>query len=346
MTIIKNKIRVLVVDDSVVFRETLARGLALDPSIDVVAMASDPYEARDKILEFEPDVMTLDVEMPRMNGIEFLKRLMPQYPLPVVVVSAVSENVFDALHAGAVDFVTKPDFRAGNGMGSLIHELIIKIKVASTANISLRTETANVAVATRNPKISPQDCIIAIGASTGGTEAIHSIVKTFPADMPGTVIVQHMPPVFTALYATRLNNSCAVEVKEAKTGDKVLPGRVLIAPGNYQMRIKRINREFVIDCFHGEKVSGHCPSVDVLFHSVANQVGSNAIGVILTGMGRDGAQGLLAMRRMGARTIGQDEQSSVVYGMPRAAFEIGAVHEQASLDLIPRKIFSLVSGKR
>lgn len=342
----KRKIRVLVVDDSIVFRETLARQIAQDPLIEVVAKASDPYMARDKILEFEPDVMTLDVEMPRMSGIEFLKRLIPQYPIPVVMVSAVSKSVFDALDAGAVDFVTKPDLLSDRGVEAFISELIVKIKIASTAIVKAKRANAITASGSQRTSLVKQNCIIAIGASTGGTEAIERVLKGFPVNMPGTVIVQHMPPVFTTLFAARLNSSCAVEVKEAKTGDMVLPGRVLIAPGDYHMRIKKVNNNYMVECFHGEKVNGHCPAVDVLFHSVAQHAGKNAIGVILTGMGNDGASGLLALRQSGANTLGQDERSSVVYGMPKAAAAIGAVQEQVSLELIPRKIYNLVDGRR
>lgn len=343
--IIKRKIKVLVVDDSLVFRETLAKGIAQDLAIEVVGTASDPFQARDKILELEPDVLTLDVEMPRMSGIEFLKRLMPQYPLPVVVVSAVSDNVFDALNAGAVDFVTKPDYKNGRGIESLINELIIKIKIASTAKVGhLKKDISNERVSGNLTSVANKT-IIAIGASTGGTEATYNILKMLPRNMPGMVIVQHMPPVFTRMYAERLNNSCLMEVKEAQTGDMIVQGRALIAPGEYHMRIVKTSNGYMADCSQGEKVNGHCPSVDVLFDSVAQFAGKNSIGVILTGMGYDGAKGLLAMRRNGALTIGQDEQSSVVYGMPKVAYDIGAVQEQVTLDKIAQKIYSLV-GER
>ncbi|HMM19802.1 MAG TPA: chemotaxis response regulator protein-glutamate methylesterase [Selenomonadales bacterium] len=340
------KVRVLVVDDSLVFRETLAREIARDPGIEVVATAADPYAARDRILEFEPDVMTLDVEMPRMSGIEFLKRLIPQYPLPVVVVSAVSDSVFDALDAGAVDYVAKPDHKAGRGMDPFISELIVKIKIASTANLAAAKNPGLVAAPLVRVGAAGRNCVIAIGASTGGTEAIETVLRAFPEDMPGTVIVQHMPAVFTAMYAQRLNHSCAVEVREAKKGDRVLPGRVLVAPGGSHMRVKRLNGDYIVECYQGEKVSGHCPSVDVLFHSMADQVGAGGIGVVLTGMGSDGAAGLLALRRSGGRTIGQDERSSVVYGMPKAAFDLGAVQEEVPLGQIARKLITLVHGRR
>jgi two-component system, chemotaxis family, protein-glutamate methylesterase/glutaminase len=343
MSTVKRKIRVLVVDDSIVFRDTLARGIAGDPWIEVVATASDPYVARDKILEFEPDVMTLDVEMPRMNGIEFLKRLMPQYPIPVVVVSAVSESVLDALNAGAVDFVTKPDAKSPRNLEIFVRELIVKIKIASTAKVGhLKREFGNdppstAAVAKKG------DRIIAIGASTGGTEAIYEVIRSFSRDMPGTVIVQHMPPFFTGIYAQRLNNSCLVEVKEAKSGDVVAPGRVLLAPGDRHMRLIRKGSLYSVECFQGDNVNGHCPSVDVLFNSVADKAGASGIGVILTGMGYDGAKGLLKMKQAGAMTIGQDEQSCVVYGMPKVAYEIGAVSKQVPLGRVSRLICSVLS---
>lgn len=336
MRLIK-KIKVLVVDDSLVFRETLARGIAEDFGIDVVGTAADPFMARDKILELEPDVITLDVEMPKMNGIDFLKKLMPQYPLPVVVVSAVSSNVFDALNAGAVDFVTKPDVYKAGGINSFINELIIKIKIASTAKVgSYKKEFIPAKSITHNEFRG--DTIIAIGASTGGTEAIYEVIKAFPRNMPGIVIVQHMPPVFTRMYAERLNNSCILEVKEAQDGDAIQSGRVLIAPGDYQMKVIRNNKGHYIKCYKGEKVSGHCPSIDVLFDSVAHAAGGQAIGVILTGMGSDGAKGLLNMKKQGAYTIGQDEKTSVVYGMPMVAFNIGAVEKQIPLGGIPQAI--------
>ncbi len=336
------KIRVLVVDDSLVFRETIARGIGKDKGIEVVATAPDPFVARDKIIEFEPDVMTLDVEMPKMDGIEFLRRLMPQYPLPVVVVSAVSSSVFDALNAGAVDFVTKPDSRFGSSMDSLINELIVKIKIASTAKLGHWKENKNVDNVLGSTNAKNKNVIIAIGASTGGTEAIYEVIRKFPEDMPGVVIVQHMPPVFTKMYAERLNNTCSLNVREAKTGDIVVPGTVLIAPGDHHMKLRKGGGVYSVECFKGEKVNGHCPSVDVLFDSVSKVAGRNAIGIILTGMGSDGAKGLLEMRRNGAKTIGQDEQSSVVYGMPKVAYDIGAVEKQAPISDIARIAYSAV----
>ena len=343
---ITKKVRVLVVDDSLLFRETIARGLAADRGIEVVGTAGDAFEARDKIIKFEPDVMTLDVEMPKMNGIEFLKRLMPQYPIPVVVVSAVSDNVFDALNAGAVDFVTKMNSITGTNKEVFINELIVKVKIASMAKVShLKKEISNERhIGKINTRSS--NTIIAIGASTGGTQAILEVVKDFPRDMPGVVITQHMPPVFTKLYADRLNNLCKMEAKEAETGDVVRPGRILIAPGDRHMELVKKENKYFVECFTGDKVNGHCPSVDVLFNSVAEVVSNNAIGIILTGMGYDGAKGLMKMKQRGAFTIGQDEQSSVVYGMPKVAFDIGAVTKQASLRNIPQIVYSILEDKK
>jgi two-component system chemotaxis response regulator CheB len=336
------KIRVLIVDDSLLFRETLARKISHDSAIEVVGTAFDPYSARDKIIELHPDVMTLDVEMPRMNGINFLRQLIPQYPIPVVVVSSVSESVFDALKAGAVDFVTKPDMSNPKGVEAVINELIIKIKIASTAKVGNGEKESLLMKSKVNTSDRNLNKVIAIGASTGGTEAIFNIIKYFPKDMPGIIIVQHMPPVFTRLYSQRLDNSCLMEVKEASNGDMVCPGRVLIAPGDYHMKLKNKDGKYFVECTKGQRVNGHCPSVDVLFNSVAETAGMNAIGIILTGMGSDGASGLLAMRKKGARTLGQDEKSSVVYGMPKVAFEIGAVERQASLEAIPQLVYSLL----
>jgi two-component system chemotaxis response regulator CheB len=336
-------VKVLIVDDSLVFREALARGIAADPSIQVVATATDPFDARDKIIQYEPDVITLDIEMPKMNGIEFLKKLLPQYTVPVIVVSSVNDNVFDALNAGAVEFVTKPGSSSPIGLNGLINELIVKIKIASASKVS----NSKPIVQTNLVKapIEASKTIIAIGASTGGTEAIYSVVKQFPKDMPGVVIVQHMPPVFTKMYADRLNNSCQMEVKEAETGDIIRPGRVLIAPGGLHMKVKRAENGHIVECVNGNLVNGHCPSVDVLFDSVAENVGKNVIGVILTGMGCDGAKGLLNMRKKGAITIGQNEASCIVYGMPKVAYDIGAVEKQVELNEIPKLISSLLSIK-
>lgn len=337
------KIRVLVVDDSMVFRDVLVKSLEADPALEVVATAADPYQARDAILQYKPDVMTLDLELPRMNGIEFLQKLMPQYPIPTVVVSALNGKVFDALKAGAVDFVNKPSgMTTEQVIASLRRELGTKIKIASTVHVSeLKKTTVMQSVVAGNVK--SQDVVVAIGASTGGTEAIYDVIKNFRKDIPGTVIVQHMPPGFTKMYAERLNHQCQVTVKEAQTGDRVLPGQVLIAPGDAHMRLVKVNGGYQVECKAGPRVSGHCPSVDVLFESVAKNAGARAIGIILTGMGKDGADGLLAMRKAGARTIGQNEASCVVYGMPKVAYDIGAVEVQLGLEQIAQKTYSILN---
>lgn len=337
-------IRVLIVEDSAVFRELLIQNLSRDPAIQIVATAKDPYEARDAIVKYKPDVMTLDVELPRMSGIEFLRKLMPQYPLPVVVISALSDRVFDAMNAGAVDFVGKPTVTNRTQLEEFIrNELLVKIKIASTAkigNIKKKIQGQNY----NGPQVFKNNLLVAIGASTGGTEAIFEVVKGFGPDIPGVVIVQHMPPGFTGMYAKRLNDQCRVRVKEAQTGDRVLPGHVLIAPGGDQhMRLVKVNGAYQVECRSGPRVNGHCPSVDVLFESVAKTAKKDAVGIILTGMGGDGAKGLLAMRSAGAKTIGQDESSCVVYGMPKVAYDIGAVEQQVKLADIAARTYMLLN---
>lgn len=339
---VKSKIKVLIVDDSLLFRETLKQKLEQEATIEVVATAVDPYDARDKILKYEPDVMILDVQMPRMDGIEFLKRLMPQYPLPVVVMSSLDNMVFDALKYGAIDFVNKPNGGSENTLNLFVNELIIKVKIASIANVSgLKriVKNANEGIVSKN---KAKTGIIAIGASTGGTEAIYEILNRFPADAPGIVIVQHMPPVFTKMYAQRLNMVCKMIVKEAENGDIIQPGIALIAPGGFHMSLKQADNQIVARVYEGEKCNGHVPSVEVLFNSVAENYGKNAIGVILTGMGQDGAHGLLNMRNRGAKTIGQDEKTSIVYGMPKVANDIGAVEYQLPISEIAGKILSML----
>lgn len=347
------KIRVLVVDDSALVRQILTSGLALDPVIEVVGSAADPYMARDKIIELRPDVLTLDVEMPRMDGVEFLRKLMPQYPMPVVMVSSLTQRgkqiTMDALEAGAVDFVTKPTTNVASGLNGMLSELRTKIKIASTANVShwksRRCELRATASLSATALAESTDKVVAIGASTGGTEAIKKVVTQFPASMPGVVIVQHMPPGFTKMFSDRLNQLCAMEVKEAENGDRIRPGRILVAPGALQMEVVRSGGVYQVRCAPGEKVSGHCPSVDVLMHSVAKHVGRNAIGVMLTGMGADGADGMLAMKQAGARNLAQDEASSVVFGMPKVAYERGGAERLVSLDNMAREVISLLSEK-
>ena len=336
----------MIVEDSIVFRELLVQSLGKDPSIQVVATAKDPFEARDAILKHKPDVMTLDVELPRMNGIEFLRKLMPQYPLPVVVISSLNDKVFDALNAGAVDFVAKPNASNRAQLEDFIrNELLVKIKIASTVKISNIKKTV---MTQEEHTLSTQQNyhLIAIGASTGGTEAICSVVKDFGTDIPGVVVVQHMPAGFTAMYAKRLNDQCRIQVKEAQTGDRVLPGHMLIAPGgDKHMHLVKVNGVYQVEIKAGPKVNGHCPAVDVLFDSVAKVAGSDAVGIILTGMGGDGAKGLLAMRKAGARTIGQDESTCVVYGMPKVAYDLGAVEYQEKLSNIAQKTYAILNKR-
>ena len=343
------KIRVLVVDDSLLFRELVSRGLTSDPLIEVVAKAGNPFEARDELIRVRPDVMICDVQMPRMNGIEFIRRLLPQYPLPVIVVSGVSEAVFDALSAGAVDFEAKPDVNSPGSVQRFLEQLIGKVKSAAQAKIIAPAASSASSPTTGNQgrmenanKSHGMDRVILIGASTGGTEAIASLLNQLPPDMPGIVIVQHIPPVFSRMFSERLNVSCKLSVKEAEDGDFIAPGKVLVAPGDKHISLRRLGSQFRLECKAGEKVNGHCPSVDVLFHSAAKEVGAKAIGILLTGMGYDGAKGLLDLRRKGAYTIGQDESSSVVYGMPKAAFELGAVEKQMSLQAMPRFLLTLL----
>lgn len=340
-----DKIKILVVEDSMVFRELLVTNLNKTADMEVVAVAKDPYEARDMILKHHPDVMTLDIELPRMDGLEFIRKLIPQYPIPVIVISALSDKVFDVLNAGAVDFVSKPTYTDSAKLAEFIREdLPYKIRIAAAARMS---EVRRMAVA--GPEKEPavdKDKIIAIGASTGGTEATKELLLGLDKDVPGIVITQHMPEGFTAMYAERLNSLCKVTVKEAKSGDIVKPGCAYIAPGgDKHMTVVRMNQEYQIAIKAGEKVNGHRPSVDVLFDSVAKAAGKNAIGVILTGMGGDGAKGLLNMRRCGARTIGQDETTCVVYGMPRVAYELGAVEYQEKLSNIAKKIYYILKSK-
>ena len=349
------RIRVLVVDDSALVRELLTAGLAKDPELEVVGSAANPYIARDKIVELRPDVMTLDVEMPRMDGVDFLRRLMPQYPIPVIMVSALTQKgaqiTLEALEAGAIDFVTKPSTDVARGLNQMLADLRQKIKMAAKVDLSawknraVRREKPS-PVVVRTALSESTDKVIAIGASTGGTEAIRRVISSFPANMPGIVIVQHMPPGFTKHFSDNLNEICEMDVQEAKTGDRVMPGRVLIAPGGKHMTVRRSGGIYLVDCQEGENVNGHCPSVDVLFHSVARYVAGNAVGVILTGMGGDGADGLLAMRQAGARTIAQDEATCVVFGMPKVAIDRGGVEKIGPLDTIPQMIVSTLGGEK
>ncbi len=338
----RRKIKVLIVDDSVLFRRVLIEYLSKYEHIDIIGYAVDAFDAKAKIPKLKPDVVTMDVEMPRLNGIEFIKQLMPLYPVPVVIVSSLNINVFEALSAGAVDFVRKPDPSMQNNLQTFIADLAAKISIASTAAVRPNyakpvPPVPNVKpMSNSTPILSEKlsSTVIALGASTGGTEATLAVLKDLPANTPGILVVQHMPVGFTKMYAERLNRLCQMEVKEAQNGDRIQQGRVLIAPGDLHMKVVRVGINYTVSCFQGDKVSGHRPSVDVLFSSVAETVKQNAIGIIMTGMGRDGASGLLEMRKSGAFTIGQDKDSCVVYGMPMVAYNIGAVTVQASLENI------------
>jgi len=345
-------IRVLVVDDSALVREILSSGLNMDPDIEVVGTATDPFNAKDKIMKLRPDVLTLDVEMPRMDGVEFLRQLMPQFPLPVVMVSALTERgqriTLEALNAGAVDFVTKPKSNLAQGLSGMMGELAAKVKIASQANVS-RWKGRRPAGPRKPPEARPlassTNKVIVIGASTGGTEAIREVIQGFPVTTPGVVIVQHMPANFTNLFAQRLNELVPMQVKEAADGDTVIPGRVLIAPGEKQMSVIRSGGSYKVVCKPGPKVNGHCPSVEILMNSAATALGKHAVGIMLTGMGGDGAKGLKAMRTAGARTLAQDEASSVVFGMPKVAWELGAAERLVSLDNIAATIINWLSKK-
>lgn len=353
MLLNQRKIRVLVVDDSAVARAFLIKGLASYPYIEVVGYAINALDAKAKILRLHPDVMTLDVEMPGTSGIDFLSQLLPEHPLPVILVSSLSLRVFDALAAGAVDFVRKPD--GTESRESFLRALAQKIVVASHAKVVPPRRSARSSLSPVLPLASPgqsgtlgstQQTIIGLGASTGGTEATLEVLKRLPANIPGMVIVQHMPPGFTKMYAQRLDKLCAMEVREAVNGDEIRPGLALIAPADLQARVVRMGTRYTLACQPGDKVSGHRPSVDVLFSSMASQVKCHMVGIIMTGMGRDGASGLLEMRKAGAYTIGQDKESCVVYGMPGVAQEIGAVTIQASCENIaPVLIQHLKTGK-
>ena len=350
----RRSVRVLVVDDSALVREVLSKGLALDPDISVVGQAGDPFAARDKIVELHPDVLTLDVEMPKMDGVEFLRRLMPQHPLPVIMVSALTQRgkkiTLDALEAGAIDFVSKPSTDIARGLSAMLSDLRQKIKMASSVNVShwkkKATEPTRPPSQTIKALDESTDKVVAIGASTGGTEAIRSILTQLPANTPGVIIVQHMPPGFTKMFADRLNEQCAMSVKEAESGDRVIQGRVLIAPGDFHMQVKRSGGTYVVECTDGEKVCGHRPSVEVMMQSVAHFVGANAVGIMLTGMGHDGADALLAMRKAGARTLAQDEATSVVFGMPKVAHERGGVERLIPLSAIPQALLGILQERR
>ncbi|MEM9170300.1 MAG: chemotaxis response regulator protein-glutamate methylesterase [Pseudomonadota bacterium] len=338
-------VRVVVVDDSPTMRGLIIGHLQRDPSIEVVGTAGDPYEARQVIKASNPDVITLDIEMPKMDGLSFLEKIMRLRPMPVIMISTLTEKgaaiSVEALQLGAVDCVCKPH---GADMSDSFERLPELVKAAATARP--RAAPASVSRSSENDGFVPDDKILAIGSSTGGVEALISVLSQFPANCPPTVVTQHMPKSFTASFAQRLDTLCAPHVKEAADGDPVTPGRIYIAPGGE--RHLEIAGAASPSCRlrDGDLVSGHRPSVDVLFRSVAKLAGDRAVGVILTGMGRDGADGLKVMHDAGARTIGQDEISCVVYGMPRVAYEIGAVERQLPLSQVAGTVLRLCDGRR
>lgn len=367
------KIRLMIVDDSILFRNWMVQNLGADPRFEVVGYAVNALDAKDKLPQLKPDIMTLDIEMPGMTGIDFLREVLPSHPIPIILVSSLNVRVFDALAAGAVDFVRKPDMNMEGGKEAFLSTLKAKLSAgvdakvkipasfpgapaaaaarptgaAGSGSASVVPNAASSVPANHSPVSSvhlPANFgnidVLAIGASTGGTEAILEVVRQFPARMPGIVITQHMPPGFTAMYAERLNRICQLKVKEAAHGDKIQPGQILLAPGGLQMRVVRMGTGYSVSCTSEGKVSGHCPSVDVLFDSVAAHVKNRAIGVILTGMGADGAAGLLRMRKAGAYTIGQNRETCVVYGMPMEAYKAGAVCVQSALSSIPQVVMA------
>ncbi len=339
-------IRVLIVDDSAVVRRVLTEELSSAPDIEVVGTATDPYVARDRILALKPDVLTLDIEMPRMDGLTFLGKLMQHQPMPVIVVSSItpegSAAAVQALQLGAVDVVAKPG--GAFTVAEICESLVRRIRVAARATVQVRQPTqGSIRLALKAPALRTTDRVLAIGASTGGTQAIRTVLTALPQTTPGTVVVQHMPEHFTAVFAERLNDQCAMEVREARDGDRITTGVALVAPGNRHMVVRRSGARYVAHLKDGPPVHYQRPSVDVLFHSAARHCGPNCVGVILTGMGEDGASGMVALREAGAHTIGQDEASCVVYGMPRAAAEAGGVAEVRPLDEIASAIVAAFS---
>lgn len=346
-------VKVLIVDDSAIVRKIFSQELSKHKDIVVIGTAPDPYVARDKIVRLKPDVITLDIEMPRMDGLSFLRKLMKYYPLPTIIVSSLtpknSEMALEAMEYGAVEVLAKPG--GSYSVGDMSIQLAEKIRAAAHAQLKLVSppeekkypDQNKVPIYNRALKQTTYK-VVAMGASTGGTEALKSVLTQMPLTSPGIVVVQHMPPQFTTAFANRLNQICKIEVREAADGDSVLPGVALIAPGNYHMVLKRSGSRYYVEVKSGPLVCHQRPSVDVLFHSVARYAGTNAVGVILTGMGRDGAKGLLEMRRAGAHTIAQDEASCIVFGMPKEAIRQGGVEHVVSLDEIPRTVLNILNS--
>jgi two-component system chemotaxis response regulator CheB len=349
--------KVLIVDDSAVVRQMLSEILASDPGIEVVGTAADPLLAREKIKRLAPDVITLDVEMPRMDGLAFLENLMRLHPLPVVMISSLTERGADttlqALALGAVDFVSKPKFDVARGLQAYAEEIIGKVKMAARSRVRtlVRPPTPRITLDAVAPKAPPRsiqfrttDRLIAIGASAGGTEALRVVLEGMPADAPAVVLTQHLPATFSTPFAERLDRHSAMSVREASDGEAVLPGHAYLPPGGKHLRIIRDGARWRCRVDDGPAVNRHKPAVDVLFRSVAESAGANAIGAILTGMGDDGARGLLDLRNAGAPTLVQDEATSVVWGMPGAAFKLGAAEEMVPLERIAERLMALARG--
>lgn len=344
----ERKTRVLIVDDSAIVRKLLAESLNGEPDLEVVGTAPDPYVARDKILSLHPDVLTLDIEMPRMDGLTFLKKLMRFHPMPVVVISSLaqasSRAALEALQAGAVEVLAKPG--GPYSVGEMKQDLPHKIRAAAQARLARTSVLPDAAPRPSAPAVfqaASRSTIIAIGASTGGTEAIRQVLMEMPENSPGIVLVQHIPAVFSTAFANRLNDLCRIQVKEAAHGDRVQAGQALVAPGNFHMTLQKRCGEYRVSIEDGPRVCYQRPSVDVLFNSVAEAAGADAIGAILTGMGSDGAQGMLRMKRAGARTVAQDEASCVVFGMPREAIRLGGVDHVVSLQRVASELCALAA---
>lgn len=336
-------IRVLVVDDSAIVRKVFSEELSREKGIEVIGTAPDPYVARDKIVKLEPDVITLDIEMPRMDGLTFLRKIMKYYPLPVIIVSSLtvkgSQMALDALSYGALEVISKPS--AAYSVGDMSVQLADKIRAVASVDVAFlsRHKESGANLSQKPPAVltslkETTNKIIAIGSSTGGTEALRKVLTKMPVNSPGVVVVQHMPAQFTTSFAARLDSLCEMKVKEAEDGESVVNGKVLIAPGNYHMLLKRSGARYFVNIKKGPMVHHQRPAVDVLFKTVAKYVGSNSIGVILTGMGADGADGILKMKEAGAQTIAQDEKSCVVFGMPKEAIKTGAVDKIMDIEQI------------
>lgn len=355
-----DKIKVLIIDDSALVRQMLTELLDKDPDIEVIGTAADPYVARDKIKKLKPDVLTLDVEMPKMDGITFLSNLMRLHPMPVIMVSTLTEKgadvTFQALELGAIDFVSKPKIDLAHTLGDYEREIIEKVKVAASARVKPLTKRLPGVVLSVDPKLSADaiiakrrtdkkfrttDKIIAIGASTGGTEAIKEVLIQLPADTPGIVISQHIPEAFSGPFSRRMDGVSQMKVTEAQDGQQVMPGSVYIAPGNRHLLVERDGARYICRLNDGPPVNRHKPSVDVMFRSVADNVGPNAIGVMLTGMGDDGARGMKEMHEAGSRNIVQDEKTSVVWGMPGEAVKHGGVDEVLPLQKVAARVLRL-----